>query len=349
MKLPNGYGTITKLSGTRRRPYIVKSKGIRVYDPKIKGYKQTRSMIGYAATKAEALSMLAAYNDNPYDTKYAQVTFEKLWELWKKKGYDGLSQSSINCKELGFRYCEPIQNMQIKEIKTQHIQECIDSCPRGSNTKKLIKTVCHHVFEYAMMNDIVSKDYTEYVKIDRSEPVIDRIPFSDNEVRILWQHVDRWDVQIVLILLYSGMRVNELLLNTKDHLNIEDRTLYISDAKNKQSVRYVPIHEAVFPLLMNFYDRATDKLMVNPNGTVVAYNNFAVRNLQQINELLEVKHKMHDTRHTFITWGHRYDLDELCLKRIVGHTAGNIKQDTYTHTSVEELHKELTKIPKMPV
>ena len=58
---------------------------------------------------------------------------------------------------------------------------------------------------------------------------------------------------------------------------------------------------------------------------------------------------MHDTRHTFITWGHRYDLDELCLKRIVGHTAGNITQDTYTHTSVEELHKELTKIPKMPV
>ncbi len=159
---------------------------------------------------------------------------------------------------------------------------------------------------------------------------------------------DRWDVQIVLILLYSGMRVNELLLNTKDHLNIEDRTLYISDAKNKQSIRYVPIHEAVFPLLMNFYDRATDKLMVNPNGTVVTYNNFAVRNLQQINELLEVKHKMHDTRHTFITWGHRYALDEFCLKRIVGHTAGNITQDTYTHTSVEELHRELTKIPKCP-
>ena len=348
MKLPNGYGTITKLSGNRRKPYIVKAPEKVVFDEKEKGYKKIRPIIGYAATKQEALTMLVDYNNNPFDTEYAQITFSRIWELWKKKGYEGLSKSSIVNKDLGYRYCEPIWNMKIKDIKAQHIQECVDACPHGSNTKKLIKTVCHHVFEYAMMNDIVSKDYTEYITIEKSDPVIDRIPFSDNEVKILWDNADKWDFQVMLILLYSGMRVNELLMNTKDHVNVEKHTIYISDAKNKQSIRYVPIHDAIFPLVMNFYERATDKLMVNPNGAVIAYNNFAARNLKSINKLMEVPHKCHDARHTFISWGHKYGMDELSLKRIVGHTAGNITHDTYTHIEMSQLKKELSKIPKIP-
>lgn len=346
MKLPNGYGTISKLSGQRRKPYVVKAPEKLVYDEKIKGYKRHRPIIGYATTKQEALSMLVEYNNNPFDTEYAQITFKKIWELWKKKGYENLSKSSIVGKDLGFRYCEPIWKMKIKDIKTQQIQDCIDACPHGSNTKSLIKTVCHHVFDYAMMNDIVSKDYTEFIKIGKDDPTIDRIPFSDKEVQILWDNSDKWDVQVLLILLYTGMRVNELLMNKKEHVNIEEKTIFISEAKNKQSIRYVPIHEAVFPLIMNFYERADNMLMVNPNGAVIAYNNFVARNLKKINKLMEVPHKMHDTRHTFITWGHRYGLDELCLKRIVGHTSGNITHDTYTHIEMEQLKKELSKIPK---
>lgn len=348
MKLPNGYGTISKLSGARRKPYVVKAPEKLVFDEKIKGYKKHRPIIGYASTKQEALNMLVEYNNNPFDTEYAQITFERLWELWKKKGYDGLSKSSITGKDLGFKYCEPIWKMKIKDIKTQHIQNCIDECPHGHNTKSLIKTVCHHIFEYAMMNDIVTKDYTEFIKIEKSEPTIDRIPFTDAEVKTLWQHSGEWDVQVLLILLYTGMRVNELLLNKKEHLNLEDKTLYISEGKNKQSVRYVPIHDAVFPLLMNFYERADKMLMVNPNGAVIAYNNFSARNLKRINTFMEYRHKCHDTRHTFITWGHRYGLDELCLKRIVGHVSGSITHDTYTHVDMERLRTELKKIPKKP-
>ena len=62
MKLPNGYGTISKLSGARRKPYIVKAKERLVFDEKIKGYKKYRPVIGYAATKKEALAMMVFQN-----------------------------------------------------------------------------------------------------------------------------------------------------------------------------------------------------------------------------------------------------------------------------------------------
>ncbi|MEY8322180.1 hypothetical protein AAK894_14100 [Lachnospiraceae bacterium 46-61] len=48
MKNPNRYGTITKLSGNRRRPFIVKE-----------GQTGQQKIIGYAATKTEALLLLA--------------------------------------------------------------------------------------------------------------------------------------------------------------------------------------------------------------------------------------------------------------------------------------------------
>ena len=54
MKNPNGYGTVTKLSGNRRKPYIVKE-----------GISGRQKPIGYAATREEGLIMLANYNNDP--------------------------------------------------------------------------------------------------------------------------------------------------------------------------------------------------------------------------------------------------------------------------------------------
>ena len=72
MKLPNGYGSVVKLSGKRRKPYMVrKTVGYHI-DP-IKEKKVAEYIIiGYTATKSEGLQLLADYNHNPYDTKAAQ-------------------------------------------------------------------------------------------------------------------------------------------------------------------------------------------------------------------------------------------------------------------------------------
>lgn len=63
MKLPNGYGTVYKLSGNRRRPWIAR---------KTIGWseegKQLYYTIGYFKTRAEAMAALAEYNKNPMFT-----------------------------------------------------------------------------------------------------------------------------------------------------------------------------------------------------------------------------------------------------------------------------------------
>ena len=67
MKLPNGFGTVYKLSGKRRKPYIVKKTVGWHYDKEKDKQVQDYITIGYATTRAEGLQMLADYNNNPYD------------------------------------------------------------------------------------------------------------------------------------------------------------------------------------------------------------------------------------------------------------------------------------------
>ena len=64
MKLPNGYGSVHKLSGNRWRAR--KTTGWSL-DKKTMKYKQEYTTLGYYPTKKEALQALAAYNEQPYD------------------------------------------------------------------------------------------------------------------------------------------------------------------------------------------------------------------------------------------------------------------------------------------
>lgn len=352
MKLPNQYGSVTKLTGNRRKPYMVRISDGVIYDETVDGYKPKRVVLGYYATKKEALSALAEYNDNPFNIDDANITFGQIYERWKKENYyQKLSDSAKASREAAAKHCVPIWNLRIKDVKTGMLQSILDACPYGTSTKKNIRTVMHTVFEYAMQNNFVGRDYSEFIRIEYSDPVIDREIFTEEEIQKLWSMSDRWDVRVLLILIYSGLRVNELLKNTRENCNLAEHWIYVPNelAKNKSSVRYVPIHDRVYNFVKEFCENSaahqSAHLIVNDTGHTVPYNNYVSRNLKKINETLSTNHKMHDTRHTFITLGHTYKLDDLCLQKIVGHSPDTITKRVYTHLTLEDLRKEMQKIP----
>ena len=78
MKLPNGFGSVYKLSGNRRNPYAArKTQGWEIDEATGKS-KQIYQIIGYYPTRKDALTALAEFNANPYDVNAAKVTFEEI-------------------------------------------------------------------------------------------------------------------------------------------------------------------------------------------------------------------------------------------------------------------------------
>lgn len=66
-----------------------------------------------------------------------------------------------------------------------------------------------------MKYEICNKDYSQYIDItkhkEKNPNKTDRTPFSKEEIDLLWTHKNNEFVQIVLMLIYSGVRVSELL------------------------------------------------------------------------------------------------------------------------------------------
>lgn len=73
----------------------------------------------------------------------------------------------------------------------------------------------NQLYDYALKNDICNKDYSSYVDVvqykDRNPNKYDRNKFEKNEIDLLWVQKEDKYYQIVLMLIYSGVRISELL------------------------------------------------------------------------------------------------------------------------------------------
>ena len=73
MKNPNGFGTVVKLSGKRRRPYMAK-----ITIGWSEEGKQLRYTVGYFTTKQEALKALGSFEYNPTAVEFSKLKFKEI-------------------------------------------------------------------------------------------------------------------------------------------------------------------------------------------------------------------------------------------------------------------------------
>lgn len=75
---PNGYGCVTRLSGKRAWPWVIK---VTIYNSD----GSTKQVpIDYAETEEQANIILAKYNNNPWSIDRNKVTLVDLYQSWEK-------------------------------------------------------------------------------------------------------------------------------------------------------------------------------------------------------------------------------------------------------------------------
>lgn len=326
MKNANGYGSISKLSGKRRRPWVVRITVSREFDEATMRYRQIQKALGYYATRSEAIKALADYNDRPFDLNKASVTFADVYEVAKNDFTDARRRNY----EAAYKYLSPIQDMPIRNITTMQMQKCINECTTTQQTE--IKTVCHKVFECALKMDVTDRDPSRHLKSITVAPKINRQLFTSEEIKQLESSNDWW-CKILLMLLYSGMRTKELRTLSPNDIDIENRCINIRIAKNKSSIRKLPIHSHVLPLFCDYKAAGGNLYGFTHNGLNKA-----------IKTNIETLHHAHDCRHTFTTRMHECGCDPLVLQKMLGHAPTSITERVYTHLSIEELRRYLERL-----
>ena len=341
MKNPNGYGSVSKLSGKRRRPVIVRiTTGFDING------RQIMKVLGYYHTQAEAIKALANYNDNPYDINLNDITLKEILDRFMENKKGAVEKSSLKSYRVWYNYLRPLYSKRMKDIRTFELQNFINSLSHlSTGSLKLVKSFIRMLFKDAMEMDIISKDYSEYIKLPKYKKIIERKIFTEEEIALLWDNIKIMEyADTILILIYTGMRINELLKLEKKNVNLENNTIIGGSKTDAGKNRIIPIHPKILPLIIKRMGNKTDYLIPNRTGrNYYEYNNFRQNEFVKIMEQLGMEHTIHDTRHTFATMISDVSDNENAITGIIGHTNINMTKK-YTHTNIEKMRKEMEKI-----
>lgn len=351
MKLPNGYGGISKLSGKRRNPWRVRiTKGWTI-DKENGKAKQLYTTLGYYPTRKEAIAALSYYNQNPYDIETDTITFAEVYKKWSDIHFKEIVPSAARTWISAYNHSQPLWNMKMKDIRPNQMEGVIRDANVGQSTKQRMKSLYNMMYKYAMKLEIVDKDYAQMCDpVKRGKPEIVRVPFSREEIQLLWDNINYGFVDMVLIGIYSGWRPQELAILKVSDIDLEHNTMIGGLKTDAGRNRCVPIHSKIKALVSARMEQAkeldSEYLFNDPDsyaGMHMTYDKYRGR-WNKICKKLGFSHRPHDTRHTFITLAKEAGMNDYIIKLIVGHAIEDVTEKVYTHRTIEQLQTEIEKI-----
>ena len=329
MKNPNGYGSVVKLSGNRRKPFAVRKtigwneKGHPIY-----------LTIGYAPTREEGNIMLALYNNDPWDVDAAKITLEGLWNLFKEKRLSKLGDGTQGSLKSAFKHTKKYWDMKYKDIKSFHMQDCIDNCGHGYSTQWSIKNLFGHLDKFALELDVINKSYAQLTTAE-SIPETSKVPFTEEEIKTLWEHEDDEWVDSILIFLYSGFRISELLNMKLTDIDLEIGTFQGGTKTNAGKNRIIPIHSKILHLVEKRVQESQIYLFEFNGKKLSSYIYYKI--WDKIMEKYQMDHTPHECRHTFRSRLDSVGANKKCIDMLMGHKSKDVGERVYTHKTIQEL------------
>ncbi len=338
IRLPNGYGSVVKLSGNRRRPYMVR-KTVSKPDE-----IQKQVPVAYFAKRSDALAFLADLNKNPFLLDATKITFAKAFEMWHEETYTAKGKTMPHIYNAAYnQWCAPIHNELLKDLKLSAYQKLVDDCPRSYNTKKNIKILCNKINKWACANDMLAKNYVEYVELPEQVDSEIHQPFTADELTLLWDNTSIAGVKIVLILIYTGLRPTELILIQSADVHLDERYMIGGIKTEAGKNRRIPIAKKIEPFIAELLADGAQTL-VSQNKAAITYDMLRRDYWQPAMKELGLQHLPHDGRHTCQTLLDNANVKPKICKLILGHSSRDITEKVYTHKTIEQLVEAIDSI-----
>ena len=155
----------------------------------------------------------------------------------------------------------------------------------------------------------------------------------------------------ILLCLYSGLRIGELIALQWSDIDFAKGTLTVSkschDGKNgliidepktATSRRTIPLPKQLMPLVKMLKKRSDSDFVVSSHGKPVSVRSYQ-RSFELLLKKLDIPHRgFHSLRHTFATRAIECGMDVKTLSEILGHKNPTVTLNRYAHSLME--HKQ---------
>lgn len=342
-KRPAGSGTVRKLSGHRANPWNARVT--------VKG-KQIS--IGCYPTKTQALQEIENARVNGISSWY-DMTVEQVYKHVCDLKKDRLTKSGLTNYESGYKYLQHYKNMKMRNLRTYHIQEAIDGAEKsgvGYATWKKIQNIASLMCQAAMANDLLDKNYAQLVTLPQKKEKSDKVSFSREQLDYMWTLADDVSVAGILLMCYTGMRLNEFLDIKKEWVDLDKNIIYSKGSKTEAGKnRIIVVPQRAEILLCSLLNTKGEYLYPSPSGMRHDAKNYRDRDFYPaldkygLNPSGEIT--PHSCRHTYAMLCVTSGVDQKATMDTIGHSKYSTTLEIYadaTKKDVDYLRREINKI-----
>lgn len=330
----NGTGSIVKCKDRRAKPYraVLMENGI-------------RHNVGYFKTVAEANKAIATYDETVRPPSV--ITLKRAYERMMEHKRATMKESSIEAYNSFFKRMSAIADRNTCDLRAADFQQIIDTMRLSGfqrTTCAKVKQMTSHIWQWLIANQIATEDtISPYLELPPQEKKSKECEtFSREDIDRLWTD-DTDEARITLVMIYTGMRIGEILAVRKSDVHLDDNGHnYLIGGEKTEAGRNRTI--ALHPRIVPFFEawiavRDDDDLLVtNAHGNPLSPTLFRERWYAPLLKRVGIPYiSPHKARHTFATLVCAAGGNEVALQRQLGHSDFSTTANTYIHPDISAL------------
>lgn len=343
IKRVNGTGTVYKRSDIKTNPWIAVTPAKR----DLFG-EQKRQIIGHYPTAQAARDALEDFRRNP--TTKLNITVEQVYKEWSMIRYKGMTKSTRESYSGAWIKLNDIYNIKFKDLRTAQMQSVINKLTEKYSISALqkVKLLLGQLYQYAMQNDIVNKNYAEFIVLPKSTTAV-KDCFTDIDIEKIKQAAQAGIkyADLILIMCYTGHRINEFLSLTNFNV-ISDNGMMFFVGGNKTAAgknKVVPISPIIQKYVQKWIDKNGEVIFCNENGKRWKTQTFReVVYYPTIEKIGLPRLTPHATRRTFSTRLAAAGVRQDEIIKMIGHTDYDVDIKNYINPENKTLFEAIKKM-----
>lgn len=280
----------------------------------------------------------------------------ELKDLWAKEHYPTLTPgAALNYEFIWKKIPDAMKHKYFLDLTWADWQGCINlirNLGLHFYTQKRLKNLCGQLYKFAIRNNICERNYAPLLTMSKNIPVKEKTVYTMDEIKVLLANAENDTAKMVLILIFTGVRISEFLrINSKEDVFIDDNYLVVRRSKTVAGTnRPIPIHPIIKPYIEYFLNKGTTLLITRTSGREAGkpmdYKSFRYR-YNRLLRSLNMTHTIHECRHTFASLLDDAGANDMCIRRMLGHAGFGVTKKVYTHKNLAQLFEaiSLLKIP----
>lgn len=265
---------------------------------------------------------------------------------------------------------------ELEDLSTQVLQDFVYSKLENGNLKTgkalanntviVMTNILKQAIEEANNMEITNKNCSKKIKMPpQEEKQVTAFEKCEQDKIVKYCLENKKDNYFGIVLcLYSGLRIGELLALTWDDVDFDRNYISISKAayqgkkdgkiqiivdtpKTKNSIRVIPLPKTIMEILKKMKRKSTSQYVITTRHNTMVGTRSYQRTFEKILAKLEIPYKnFHSLRHTFATRAIEMGMDVKSVSEILGHKNPMITLNRYTHSLMSYKIEMMNKLGK---